>query len=130
MGTSIRTKQTPIVEHSLDIARIIFYPNIVIAEIKEGTHVTFENASFPMQITTEFYGADKPFVYISHRLHSYSIDPIGFREVAALFPNLKALGIVEKKRRKRMLANLERLFLKKPIRVFDNLEDAIFLCRT
>jgi hypothetical protein len=125
MGTTIHTTRTPIAEHKLDIGLFTFYQNILVGEFAEGVHVTFENAAIAIQIATQFYGTEAPFLYISHRKHSYSMNPVGYKEVLELFPNFKAFGIVAKNKRGRMLANLERLFVKKPIRVFDNLEEAL-----
>lgn len=125
MGTVVQAKRTPLVQHRLDVGQFTFYPNIVIGEFSEGVHVTFENASFPIQIATQLYGVNQPVVYLSHRIHSYSMDPMAYKEIVELFPNLLALGIVAQNKRSRMLANLERLFLKKPIRVFSNLEEAL-----
>jgi len=118
-------KQIPLLEHDLDVGRFVFYPNIVVGEFKEGIHVTFENAALPIQIAEMTFGSQKPLVYISHRLNSYSMDPVGYREVVELFPNFKAFVIVAENKRRRMLAHLEKLFIKKPIKVFDNLEQAI-----
>ncbi len=117
--------QRPIAEHDLDVGKFTFYSNVLVVEFNEGVHVTFENAAFPIQVAHEIYGSDKPIVYISHRIHSYSMDPMGYREVIELFPNFKAFAIVAQQKRRRMLAHLERLFIKKPIRVFDNLESAM-----
>lgn len=124
MGTNAQIHQKPIVEHTFDIGQFVYYPNIVVGVVNEGLHVTFETAVYPLQAGEQLYGNDKPFVYISHRLHSYSIDPIGYLEAVKLFPNLKAFAIVAKNKRQRMLAHLERLFMKKPIKVFDDLESA------
>ncbi len=115
----------PIVEHNLEVGRFIFYANVLVVEFNEGVHVNFENSAFPIQVALQVYGSDKPIVYISHRLHSYSMDPVRYREVVKLFPNFKGFAIVAQNKRRRMLANLERLFIKKPIHVFDNLESAI-----
>ena len=125
MSTIIRTAQTPIAEHNLDVGRFTFYKNIIVGEFSEGVHVTFENAAIPIQIATQLYGAENPIIYISHRKNSYSMDPVGYKDVVELFPNFRAFGIVAQNKRRRMIANLERLFIKKPIRVFDNLESAL-----
>ncbi len=124
MGTNTQMRHKPVVEHTLDIGRFVYYPNIVVGEINEGVHVTMETVARPLQIGADIYGMCTPFVYISHRLHSYSIDPIGYYEAVKRFPNFVAYGIVAKNQRRRMLAHLERLFMKKPIRVFDDLENA------
>lgn len=117
-------EQKLIVEHKLDIGRFRFYPNIVVGEVNEGVHVTFESAVLPLQIAEQIYGDYKPVVYISNRLNSYSINPIGYYEAVKLFPNLAAFAIVGKNKKIKMLANLEKLFLKKPIRVYNDLDSA------
>ncbi len=118
-------KQIPVSEHDLDIGKFTFYPNIIVCEFKEGVHVNFENAAYPIQLAQIALGSEKPVVYISHRTNSYSWDPVRYREVIDLFPNFKAFGIVSQNRRRRMLAKLERLFIKKPIGIFDNMDEAI-----
>jgi hypothetical protein len=125
MGTVLRTKQTPIVEHNLDVGKFTFYQNIIVGEFAEGIHVTFENAAIPIQIATQLYGTEEPIIYISHRKNSYSMDPVGYKEVIDLFPNFRAFGIAALNKRRRLLANLERLFIKKPIRVFNTMEAAL-----
>jgi len=122
---TIYTKPTPIAEHNLDMGRFVFYPNFVVGEFNEGVYATFETAIVPIQLALEIYGNDKPVVYISHRLHSYAVDPVGYKEVYDLFPNFEGFAIVATNKRRRMLAHLERLFIKKPIRVFNNLDSAM-----
>jgi len=122
---TIRTKPTPIAEHILDVGRFVFYPNFIVGEFNEGVYVTFDSAIVPIQMAIETYQNNTPIVYISHRLHSYAIDPIGYKEVYDLFPNFEGFAIVATNKRRRMLAHLERLFIKKPIRVFDTLEGAM-----
>lgn len=125
MNKILESNVKPIAEHIVDTGRFVFYQNISIAEVAEGTHVTFEKISDMLQIAEQVYGNKTPFVYISNRINSYSIDPLGYYEAIKLFPNLMAYAIVAKTRRRRALVVLEKLFIKKPIRVFDNLESAI-----
>lgn len=124
MDTISDFKQKPLAEHKLDLGRFVFYKNISIAEVSEGSHVTFEKISNMLQIAEGIYGNDIPFVYISNRIHSYSIDPLGYYEAIKMFPNIKAYAIVSQNKQRRMLVVLEKLFIKKPIRVFDNLDKA------
>ena len=125
MDTLSELKEKPLVEHKIDLGRFVFYENISITEVSEGTHVTFEKIAHMLQFAEDVYGNDIPFVYISNRIHSYSIDPLGYYEAIKMFPNLKAYAIVSQNDRRRMLFVLEKLFIKKPIRVFDNLEKAV-----
>lgn len=120
------TTQKLIVEHELEIGKFLFYTNIVVGEFYEGVHVTKENAIEPIYISQQIYGEYKPIVYISHRLNSYSMDPVGYKEVIEMFPNFKGFAIVSKNKYRRMLASLEKLFIKKPIGVFDNMDSAFF----
>ena len=120
------TRQEFIIEHKLAIGKFLFYTNIVIGEFYEGVHVTKENAIEPITLAQEIYGDYKPIVYISHRLHSYSMDPVGYKKVVDMFPNFKGFAIVSQNKYRRMLASLEKLFIKKPIGVFDNMDSAFF----
>lgn len=124
MGATTKTKRNIITTIETDIGRFDYYSNMVVAEVKEGAHVGTDEAIEPLQAGAQVFGYGVNFVYISHRLNSYSIDPTGYYEAASMFPNFKALAIVATNRRRRMLANLERLFMKRPIYVFSNLEDA------
>jgi len=125
MGATTKIDKELITSLETEIGQFDYYSNMVIAEVYEGAHVTFEAALEPLQTGAQVFGYRTNFVYISYRRNSYSIDPTGYYEAANMFPNLKALAIVATNRRRRMLANLERLFMKRPIHVFSNLEDAI-----
>lgn len=107
-----------------EIGRFEYFHNCVVGQVNEGAHATFETVIEPLQIGAQVFGYGKDFVYISHRVHSYSIDPMSYYEAVRMFPNFKGLAIVAKNKRRRMLANLERLFMKQPIKVFDDLESA------
>lgn len=124
MEATPRTQQKFIVEHKLDIGKFLFYSNIVVGEFYEGVHVTKENAIEPIQIALRVYGDSVPIIYISHRLHSYSMDPVGYGEVVKMFPNFIGFAIVSQNRYRRMLASIEKLFIKKPIGVFYDMEAA------
>lgn len=124
MHILIPKKRELIVEHDLDIGKFSFYPNYIVSEFAEGVHVTKANALQPIQLAQKIYSDQRPFIYVSHRLHSYSMDPVGYGEVVAMFPNFRGFAIVSQNRYRRMLANLEKLFIKKPIAVFYTLEDA------
>jgi len=124
MDATTRIKKNIVYTLETEIGRFDYYSNVLVAEVKEGIHVTMDTAIEPLQAGAQVFGYGTDFVYISHRVNSYSIDPVGYYEAASMFPNFKALAIVATNRRRRMLANLERLFMKRPIHVFDNLEAA------
>lgn len=119
-----KTKTKPINEKTFSVGRFMFYPNYIVGEFNEGVHVTKKNCIEPLRMAQEMYGTEIPLVYISHRLHSYSMDPVGYKEVSEMFPNFKGFAIVSENRYRRMLAKLEKLFIKKPIAVFYDLDNA------
>jgi len=122
---AVKSNTNPLVEKTFEIGRFRYYPNFIVGEFNEGAHVTKQNAAEPIQLAQEIYGTEKPLVYISHRLNSYSMDPVGYQEVSKLFPNFKGFAIVSKNRYRRMIAKLEKLFIKKPIAVFYDLDEAL-----
>ncbi|MEM9141940.1 MAG: hypothetical protein AAGA86_03060 [Bacteroidota bacterium] len=122
----VQVKNKLLKEHFSEIGCFQFYEDIIVEHIAQGVHVTFENAVEVIQIGERIYGTEKPFVYISHRLNSYSMDPIGYKDAVQLFPNFKGLAVVAHSNRKRMLAQLEKAFMKRPMGVFDNLQSAFF----
>ena len=124
METTPKTPKKLLAERHLDIGKFYFYSNVVVGEFAEGVHVTIENATQAIQWAQEICGKDQRFVYISNRLHSYSMDPVGARKVVSLFPNLIGFAVVSKNKYRRMFVSLEKIFIKKTISVFYNLEDA------
>lgn len=120
----VTTEQKLIAEYTFEVGYFRYYPNIIIGEFNEGVHVTKENAAEPIKFAKELCGTEKPLVYISNRRHSYSMDPTGYKEVTKMFPNFKGFAIVSDNRYRRMLANLEKLFIKRPIGVFYEMEKA------
>ena len=124
METTHKSERKLIAEHRLDIGTFYFYPNIVVGQFEEGVHVTIENATLAIQLAQEIFGKKTRFIYISHRLHSYSMDPVGARKVASQFPNLIGFAIVSQNKYRRMLASIEKLFIKKTIGVFYDMDAA------
>ncbi len=125
METASPSKQIPLVEQSLAIGKLMIYQNITVAEVNEGVHVTRDKIADILMVAHDFYGRSTPFIYVSNRVNSFSIDPLGYYEAIRLFPNLIAYAIVSQNKSRRALAVLEKLFIKKPIQVFDNLPKAI-----
>jgi hypothetical protein len=74
---------------------------------------------------TRIYFKEKEFVYVTHRIHSYSVNPTIYLETARI-ENLKGFVVVATDS-KREIANtkIEKLFFKKPFALFDSLSDAI-----
>lgn len=119
-----RAAQELIVEYKHDLGKFFFYPNIVVGEFYKGVHVTKESSKELIQFIKRVYEDKTPFVYISHRLHAYSMDLIESREVVKMFPNFIGFAVVSQNKYRRMIVSLEKIFVVKPIDVFYELESA------
>ena len=108
---------------SYEFCTVDIHDNYLIAVMDEGITVKPEHNQVLLDIVRKYYH-NKPFGYITHRKHSYAVDPSIYFETSKI-ENLKAFAIVSKHEINQMNAQLEKKFLKKPLRHFEELEDAI-----
>lgn len=120
-----KINKTLIRRHDLDIGSIFYHENFMVVEIKDGIALDFDNATEMLQLAKVYYGNTTPFVYITNRKNSYSFNPTAHFKTAPLFPNLKGYAVVSYDPINRDIAEMEKSFLNAPVRIFDNLEDAI-----
>ncbi|WP_452221978.1 hypothetical protein [Lacinutrix salivirga] len=108
---------------TLDFCELVFYEGYSIITINEGVLI---NESVSLQITQILveYFKDNPFIYITNRINSYSIDPRVY-ELTSLLENLHTFVIVSNNTSHAHNAEVEQIFLKKPIKIFDELDDAV-----
>jgi hypothetical protein len=105
-----------------EVATIFFYDNIVIVEALEGVTLSYKT-SFSVLVKGLKYMGNRPWVYISNRVHSYSVNPNDYKYLNEI-PSLKAIAIVNYTETGRKNAQLEAAFCKKPFKVFDDLTGA------
>ena len=106
-----------------DFCVLKFYDNYVISIINEGVTVSKEISDKISKAAINYYQG-KPFVYITHRIHSYSVDPNVYHDVSEI-KNLVGFVVVSDSKLSIKNALLEKIFLHKPFQIFSNLEDAI-----
>ena len=106
-----------------DIGILYFYGNIVVFEAFEGVILSYKTG-FSVLLKGLTIVGTQPFVYISNRIHSYSIKPMDYKYLNKV-PTLKCCGIVTYSEVGHSKAELESNFFKKPFRVFDNLSEAV-----
>lgn len=114
----------------LDFGEVTFLDRIQIAEINEGVLFdTHENEQI-INLARDRFKEEK-YGYISHRVNSYSVNPIIYME-AASFPKLAALAIVSSNPVTRNTAQIEKRFFKdkNAFEVFETLEEAIAWIKT
>ncbi len=118
------SKKTIIIrEYNLEIGVIQVYKKHMVAIFEEGATLTLERAYQIIGIA-EIHFRDKPFGYISHRKHSYAVDPTVYTYLREL-DNLKAFAIVSVKEIDMHNFKIEKLFYKKPMKFFIEFDNAL-----
>ncbi|AFL82289.1 hypothetical protein Aeqsu_2842 [Aequorivita sublithincola DSM 14238] len=98
------------------------YKYFVIVVMKEGITVKPEyNAD--LESLAEKYFKDKKFGYITNRKNSYAVNPMIYLKTSEI-QNLVAFAVVSPDGMKATNLEVEKLFLKKPLKHFTNIEDA------
>lgn len=112
-------------EIKLDFGKITFDDNILIAELNEGILLDVEKNRKLLEIARKTFN-NRPYGYISNRVHSYGVNPMVYIESAGT-PTLKAIAVVSTNPLCRQNAILERQFYKGSncFEVFNTLEEAI-----
>ncbi|WP_299769740.1 hypothetical protein [uncultured Dokdonia sp.] len=107
------------------IATVYFYnKNILVVEVNEGVNLSYASAASLL-----FKGLlvlkNRPWVYISHRVNSYSVVPTDY-EYLHKIKTLKALSIVLPSGTDPSTTAIEQIFCRKPFKLFNNgLEEAM-----
>lgn len=106
-----------------NLGTLFFYKNIVISEINEGEHVSFNIGEEHMNlIQSHFEG--KPFIYLSNRINEFSTNPIDFQKFCERFPNMKAFLTVYYNQFTYKSLFFEKRFCRIPYLDFKNLAEA------
>ncbi len=106
-----------------DFCILKFYDNYVISIVNEGVVVSKAISDKISEAAVNYYQG-KPFVYITHRIHSYSVDPNIYKDVSKI-KNLAGFVVVSDSKTSIKSALLEKIFLNKPFQIFSNLEDGV-----
>ncbi len=125
MGNKSKINRSIVKKYQLDIGDFMFYENYVVAEIKAGKAIDYDNAAEMLRLAKMHFNNATPFVYVSNRKNSYSFNPTAHFKTAQMFPNLKGFAAVVYDIINEDIAVLEQNFLSKPVKIFKNLNDAI-----
>lgn len=107
---------------TFDFCTIEFTGQIAIATIDEGVHVDYDTSRIITQTCIDYF-KNKPFVYLTHRKNSYSVDVTKYTYINDL-NNLKGFGVISTSLSARN-AEIESLFISIPFEIFDTLEEGI-----
>ena len=107
---------------TFDFCKMSIYDNYLVVVIKEGVNLIPNHNNVLIEVTNTYFSG-KPFVYITHRLNSYSVDPKIHFETAKI-QNLKGFAVVSRNYQAKTNAQIEQMFFNKPFEIFNTLEDA------
>lgn len=105
-----------------ELAEVFILDDFLIAQIKEGQHV--DKLFFKeLKKLIKTYFDKKPFVYISNRVHSYSVDALLYKEIFKV-SEIIGIGIIATNSLVNKNAQFEKQFFKKPFKTFTSLSEA------
>jgi len=106
-----------------DFCTMHLYDTYLVVEINEGVHVTPSHNDVLVEISEKHY-KNKPFVYLTNRVNSYSVDPAIYSKTSQI-NNLTGFAVISKDYKAKSNAEIEKLFLNKPFEIFDSLSEAV-----
>ena len=112
----------------LSFCKMVFSENYVICTINENEIITSEKSNLQTDVIVDHY-QEKPFIYITHRIHSYSVDPTIYLESSKI-KTLAGFVVVSDNLASVKNAIYEKMFLDKPFEIFEDIEDAILWADT
>ena len=107
---------------TLNFCTLKMRDHIAIAEVNDGIHIDEYLSTIITDACLHYYDG-KPFVYLSHRKHSYSVDVTKYTYINDI-KNLKGFGVISTSLSARN-AEIENLFISLPFEIFDTLDEAI-----
>jgi hypothetical protein len=106
-----------------DFCDMTIYDNYVVVVMKEGVNITPAHNTVLQEVTATYF-KNKPYVYITHRVNSYSVDPKIYYETVKI-ENLKGFAVVSSNYQAKINAQIEKMFFAKPFEIFTKLDDAL-----
>ncbi|GAA4271564.1 hypothetical protein U6A24_13340 [Aquimarina gracilis] len=103
------------------------FENFIIGEVNKDIVFTWKDhaKSVVEEITSLYDQNGKDLVYISNRIHPYSVVPSDWIHFFKYSYSLKGYGIISYDQKGKLNTMFEKLFMRSKFRSFDNLSEAI-----
>lgn len=105
-----------------DFCTMHIFSNHIVVIMNEGITITPEHNTTLLNIVDTYY-RERKFVYISHRINSYAVDPAIYFETSKI-KNLVGFAVVSADYKAKSNAEIEKLFFNKPFEIFADIDDA------
>ena len=112
-----------IASYDFGFCHVEVYDDYILSRMKEGVTVSPEFIA-EMSFMAEKHFKNKFFVYITHRVNSYSVNPISYFEGNKI-TNMIGFAVVSKDPKQRSQSRIEKTFFDKELRQFENMEEAL-----
>lgn len=123
-------KETPLGKEAISIVEtkfgnLYFFDNFLITEIYEGVVMGEKEFTKVFDLCMDYYGSEKPFGIVSHRLYPYSVNVFELIPIADKFKSVVANAVVAYTDLSLKNFELEKQLLKFKGKFFNNLDSAI-----
>jgi len=105
-----------------DFCLMTLYGHYLVTSINEGINLQPKHNRVLVKIAKSHFN-NEPFVYITHRINSYSVDPKIYEETSKI-KNLVGFAVVSDHFKAKANAEVEKMFFNKPFEIFSNLKMA------
>ncbi|WP_108803027.1 hypothetical protein [Aquimarina sp. Aq107] len=112
-----------ITSYLLDFGLIEIFEDYIKVTINEGVTVSPEHNDVLLEMVEKHY-KNKAFLYLTHRINSYSVNPTIYLETAKI-ENLIGFAVVSDNPIQIKQTKLEKAFFSKELRRFDDIESAL-----
>ncbi len=109
-------------KYDLNFGSVYVFDNFLMSIIDEGIAFRTEENKQLLEIS-RLHFKDKPYGYISHRVYSYSVDPVVYTE-SSKESNLTAIAVVSENPINKLGIEVEKIFFDREIKHFNLIEDA------
>lgn len=114
---------------NLDFCSLELFDNYVICIVNEGETVCEKNSAKQTKFLLNYF-KEKPFVYITNRINSYSVDPLIYN-TSSKITSLLGFGVITYDTIALNTIEIEKPFFKgKPFKTFEDINDAINWAKT
>ena len=106
----------------LKFCKIQVNKNHMVVIVDEGETIDMPKSLQLIEIAKSIF-SNQPFVYVTHRINSYAVDPKVYGPTSKI-ENLAGFCVVSANFMAKSTAEIESLFVKKPFAIFDTIEEA------
>lgn len=110
-------------KHTFNFGIVEIYENFAVGEMNEGVDLKADEHEQLLKLCVDTF-KDLPFGYISHRKHSYAVDPKVYLNTGNI-KNLVAIAVVITRPAQKLSAAIEEVFFGRPFKYFYDLDEAI-----